>query len=290
MNVLLTGATGFLGSHLLDDLILQGHRTIILKRSTSDMWRLRNFEDKFISYDIDNTSIELAFKEHPIDIVIHTACHYGRDQSQNSEIAETNLMFGLRVLDASLRNGVKAFINTDTMLPRKLNAYSLSKKQFVEWLQVASEKIQIVNLKIEHMYGPKDDVTKFIPWVISQFQQNVSEIKLTKGEQLRDFIYINDVVSVYRTVFGKLHELNRINDIEVGSGRLISVKEFLTTLKDIYETKFSSVQTKLNFGAIPYRLGELMRVEIDNSALRALGWAPKIDLYHGIENILEELQ
>ena len=57
MTILLTGATGFLGSHLLKTLVSKGYKVVVLKRSTSDMWRLKGFEHTFKSYDIDQVPL-----------------------------------------------------------------------------------------------------------------------------------------------------------------------------------------------------------------------------------------
>jgi nucleoside-diphosphate-sugar epimerase len=66
-----------------------------------------------------------------------------------------------------------------------------------EWLQKAAGKVQVINMKPEHMYGPKDDVKRFVPWVINQLEKNEKQINLTSGIQERDFVYVTDVVSAY---------------------------------------------------------------------------------------------
>ncbi len=286
-TILLTGATGFLGSHLLEALLKNSCQVVILKRSASDTWRINHLLDQVKSYDIDIEPVENAFSEQHIDAVIHTACHYGRNGDSRAEIVESNLMFGLKVLDASIKFNTDTFFNTDTLLQKHLNIYTLSKKQFVEWLQQASEQIQVVNLKLEHMYGPKDDETKFVSWVINQLRANVPEIKLTAGKQKRDFIYINDVVSAFMLTLEKSKTLAKFTEFDVGTGALISVKEFLETLKSVYENKHGAIQTQLNFGAIPYRDGEMMTVEVNNTDLRNLGWQTKTTLEQGLLNILE---
>jgi CDP-paratose synthetase len=287
-TILLTGATGFLGSHLLEALLNQGYPVVVLKRSTSNLWRIEHLTGQYQSYDVDKAPLEKAFEEQRIDCVIHTACHYGRNGDPISDIVESNLMFGLRILDACLKFNTDTFFNTDTLLQKHLNVYTLSKKQFVEWLTQASDKIQVVNLKLEHMYGPKDDTTKFVPWVISQLQQSVAEIKLTKGEQQRDFIYIDDVVSAYLTVLEQAKKLPSFSEFDVGTGQLVTVRGFLEQLKEVYEANFGSTDTKLAFGAIPYREGEMMTVEVDNKALLGLGWLPTTNMQQGLERILKE--
>ncbi len=287
-TILLTGATGFLGSHLLEALLAKGHKVVVLKRSTSNIWRIEHLMAQVTSYDVDVQPLELAFEQQRIDVVMHTACHYGRNGAPIHQIVESNLMFGLRILDACLKFNTDTFFNTDTLLQKHLNVYTLSKKQFVEWLKQHSDQIQVVNLKLEHMFGPKDDATKFVPWVLSQLKANVPEIKLTKGEQERDFIYIDDVVSAYITLLEKAPGLVKFNEFDVGSGQLMTVKTFLESLKKVYEASFGTSMTKLNFGALPYRAGEMMTVEVNNKSLLDLGWSAKTELENGLKNIIKE--
>lgn len=287
-RVLLTGATGFLGSHLLEALLKHDYKVVILKRSTSDTWRIAHLLKQVKSYDVDTQSLEIAFEDQGIDCVIHTACNYGRKGEPISQIVESNLMFGLRILDVCLKFNTDTFFNTDTLLQKHLNVYTISKNQFIEWLKHYSDKIQVVNLKLEHMYGPKDDTTKFVPWVVSQLRQNVPEIKLTKGEQQRDFIYIDDVVSAYLTVLHHSPSLARFSEFDVGTGKLVTVKAFLEQLKQSYEAKFGVTATKLAFGEVPYREGEMMSVEVNNKTLVQLGWKPETNLQQGLRNIQKE--
>lgn len=286
-TILVTGGTGFLGSHLIELLISQDYSVVILKRSTSNLWRISHLMPLVKSYDVDLVSPDLAFMENSIDCVIHTACHYGRNVDSTATIAETNLSFGLCVLDACLKFGTPTFINTDTLLSKYLNNYTLSKKQFVEWLKQQSDKINVINLRLEHIYGPKDDINKFIPWVISQFEANVPEISLTKGHQKRDFIYIDDVVAAYLLVIEKASVLKGFNEYDLGTGTLMEVKVFVELLKDLYQKHLGNTPSKLLFGAVPYREGEMMTVKVDNSGLVALGWKPVISVKQGLQNLIK---
>jgi nucleoside-diphosphate-sugar epimerase len=289
-TILLTGATGFLGSHLLEALISSGYKVVILKRSTSNTWRIEHLLEKVVKYDIDKQPVEAAFSEQKIDVVIHTACHYGRNQDPISDVVESNLMFPVRVLEAAILFNVSIFFNTDTLLPRFLNPYSLSKHQFSEWLKQSSEKIQCVNFKIEHIYGPKDDTTKFVPWLLNQMISSEGEINLTKGEQQRDFIYVVDVVAAYLLLLKKVSQLNKWNEFDVCTNQLVTIKTFIHCLQEIVETTTGvDLKGRLNFGAIPYRKGEIMVPEINNSALLKLGWQPKVTLNQGLQVTVKEL-
>ena len=294
MTILLTGATGFLGSHLLKTLVNKGYKVVVLKRSTSDMWRLKGFEHTFKSYDIDQVPLQKTFEEQPIDTVIHTACVYGKKGESMQQILETNLMFGIKLLNTSISFNSKSFFNTSTFFNigalsyKYLNYYALSKKQFEDWLQLASDKIQVVNLKLEHMFGEQDANDKFTSWILNELQQEKPNIPLTAGSQKRDFIYIDDVVSAYLTCLEKAPQLKAFNDIEVGTGVLTLVKTFVTLVKETLEKlKGRPIATELNFGALPYREGEIMEPQVDNSKLCSLGWQPKKSLEENIEQFVK---
>jgi len=278
-TVLLTGATGFLGSYLLDALIAEGYEVVILKRSFSDTWRIKYLLDRVKSYDVDKVPLEKTFKDNKINIVMHTATNYGRKGEKVYDIVETNILFSLRLVEIATFFKTDTFFNTDTLLYKYLNNYTLSKKQFVEWLKLFSDQIRIVNLKIEHMYGPKDDSNKFVTWLINEMINEKDEIRLTKGEQKRDFIYISDVVSAYLTVLRNYEKLNSFNEFDVGTGNFITIKDFVIKTKEIIEGILSKkIKSYLNFGALPYREGEFEEINEDLSGLFGLGWKPSFKL------------
>lgn len=285
-RILLSGATGFLGSHLLKALLEKGYRVIVLKRSSSNIWRINELIEKVISYDVDKQTVEYVFEKHRIDIVIHTSCDYGRHHNSLRDIVESNVVFGLQVLEASLKYKVATFFNTDTLLKKNLNSYSLSKAQFVEWLRQSAKDIQVINLRIEHMYGENDDISKFVPWILSQLQAKTPEIALTSGAQQRDFIYVDDVVRAYLLLLERAPDLPGFSDFDVGTGRSITIRGFVEKLLSAYESTYGKSSAKLSFGAIPYRDGEVMKVEVDNQPLLRLGWHAEIDIDTGIQKVV----
>ncbi len=286
-HILLTGATGFLGSHLLEALLTQGYKVTILKRSTSDTWRIKHLMDHVSAFNVDQVEIDEAFKAEKVDAVIHTACSYGRHGQRAYEVVETNLVFALKVLEAATFFNTNTFFNTDTLLPRYLNAYSLSKKHFSDWLKQRSQVIKVVNLKLELMYGPKDDQTKFVPWLTGQLEQGVSRIPLTEGSQQRDFIYIDDVVSAYLLTLKKADQLPKYTELDVGTGELTSVRDFVSGIFAAYKSLNPSTTTELGFGDLPMRDGEMMTVKVDNSALKGLGWCATTQKTEGIKKLFK---
>lgn len=287
-TVLLTGATGFLGSCLLKAMLGKGHRVVILKRETSDLSRICDLLDQIKFYDIETVQLGQIFNEHTFDFVVHTACCYGRNNQTISEIVEANFLLGLKLFEAAKLHDVPTFVNTDTLLPKYVSEYSLSKKQLTEWLLRFNDKMQVVNFKIEHMYGPGDDSSKFVPWLIGQFKQNVVRVPLTAGLQKRDFIYIDDVVSAYMLLLEKAHELDTCIELDVGTGVLRTVRDFVENLHHEYQRKFPDNNSVLGFGDIPVRDGELLSVDVDNSTLKKLGWQTVVPVATGIKNLFKD--
>jgi len=287
-TILLTGATGFLGSHLLESLVNQEFDLIILKRTTSDTWRIDHLLPKIRVYDIDTADIKTVFSREKVDVIINTVCNYGRANETLIDIVNSNLIFGLDLLEEAIKHNVKTFINTDSLLPRNLNDYSLSKAQFADWLNIRSEKIQVVNFKIEHMYGTKDDAKKFLPWLMNEMMEGTEDINLTSGIQKRDFIYITDVVAAYDLILQKRFTLPNWSQFDIGTNLFTEVKEFVLILaRELEELNRSKITSRLKFGTIPYRKGDMMVPELDNTKLKALGWKTKVTIIDGIQQILK---
>lgn len=285
-KILLTGVTGFLGSHLAKALLADGYEVVALKRKSSSLHRVASIVQDIDLFDIEGLDFDQLFRDcGKIDAIIHTATCYGRNNESVSDIFAANTEFPLRLLDAGNRAGVGIFLNTDTILDKYLNLYALSKNQLLQWGKFFSmhEKIRFGNVRLEHFYGPDDDPTKFSAYVINSCLQNVPELKLTKGEQKRDFIYIDDVVSAYMVLLEKMDSCNdSFLEFDVGSGRSVSIREFVETVHRITASK-----THLDFGALPYREGEVMHSEADISGLVALGWRCHYDIEAGLNKVIE---
>jgi len=279
-TILITGATGFLGSHILKKLIATDYNIVILKRSFSNIFRIHELMEHIKFYDIDILdSLEDIFKENTIDIILHTATQYGRKEESIVDIVESNLMLPLNLIGLAVENKVKVFINTDTLLDKRVSSYSLSKKQFKNWLEYYSDKMVCVNVSLEHFYGAFDDRTKFVTFILQNLMEEKESIALTWGEQERDFIYIDDVVNAFMKII--IHSTNvklGFYDYEIGSGKNIKIKDFIILMADLLNNKI----TKLNFGVIPYRENEVMESHVNLNAIKTLGWLPITDIEKGL--------
>lgn len=291
MKILLTGASGFLGSALALNLLDAGHDVALLLRPHSSVQRLRNKERQCrimrAASDDDVTGFVAAIAP---DAVIHTACSYGRRGETTLELFDANVRLGLLLLHALQKAAVPrrvCFVNTGSALAPEVSLYALSKHQFAQWGRSLStqtpERLQFVNVQLQHMYGAGDDRSKFSTHVLHACHANQPVLELTAGEQERDFIYIADVVGAYQTLLAQAGGLAPFENIEVGSGQAPTLRSFVQTVHELTQS-----MTRLDFGALPYRPNEAMHCRADISRMRTLGWQPAFDLRAGLAQTIEQ--
>ena len=282
--ILLTGATGFLGSHLLARLVGEGRKVVVLKRSTSNTRRIAPLLDKISFFDLDTVSLEAVFRHQKFSAVIHCATRYGRNNVDPSELIAANLVLPLTLLQLADRYGCPVFLNSDTILDTRVNYYSLSKGQFVEWLEKFSDRLSCANIALEHFYGPGDDPSKFVSSFVSQLLARPESIDLSPGRQKREFIFIDDVIEAYLLIL-EAAQKNRTGYLrfDVGTGVKTEIRDIVQRIK----TLTGNTATQLRFGALPYRPNEVMDSNVDCGRMFGLGWRPQVDLEEGLRRTVE---
>lgn len=291
-SILLTGATGFLGSALLQRLLASGRSVIAVVRQTSNYSRITDLlaDPRLLLANNTPEALNTIFNQHQISTIIHTATEYGRGDASVASILDANLILPIRLAELGVRHGVRGFINTDSYFNKpggsysNLLNYSLSKRTLLTWLEKFSPKISIANVILEHLYGPHDSRTKFVENMVRSIAiERKESFNLTHGHQKRDFIFITDVVDAFIKI---LHHVEGHNFpfkvFEVGSGKSIPIRDFVVIIAQI-----SGSSTQLNFGAIDYRDDEMMNSKADIRDMLDLGWQPTVEPTEGIRKILQ---
>jgi CDP-paratose synthetase len=293
MRILLTGPGGFLGSALVRFWAERGHDLWLLARPSSCLDRL---EDVLATVKVMRASTpdELAavVREAMPDAIVHTACSYGRKGESALDVMDANMRLGVSLLQAVLeRNSLEGtpptlFLNTGTVLESGVNLYSLSKTQFSAWGAALAastlQRLKFIDIRLQQMYGPGDDDIKFIAHVIEACRQNVPRLALTMGEQLRDFIHIDDVVQAYDRILERQYEFAESDAIDVGCGDAVTMRSFVEQVKQV-----TGAETVLEFGAVAYRTKEAMLCVADTKRLRSLGWHPTVPLTIGLRRLID---
>ena len=282
------GASGFLGSALALHWVNAGHQVALLLRPTSKPDRLGGLEASFdIGRCTNDAEVDAFVKKVQPEVVVHTACAYGRQGETSLQLFDANLRLGLVILQALQQaDHPVSFINTGSAVVPEVSPYALTKNQFAQWGRMLATQsdgqLRFVNVLLQHMYGPGDDASKFTTHVLHACQRNDPVLKLTGGAQVRDFIYIDDVVSAYDTLLTQRRQLDTVQDIEVGSGIAPTIRQFVETAH-----RLTASNTKLLFGALPYRANEAMHCLANIEFMTQLGWHPAFDLIAGLKKTIE---
>jgi CDP-paratose synthetase len=279
MIIFISGASGYLGSHLVKALAKE-HRVFALMRRTSSFKRIEGCSADVIYID-EKASLESAFSRHQPDVIINTVALYGRKGESLSALINANVDFPTQLLVLANKYMCKAFIHTGTSLPDDISPYALTKNTFVKLAQFnTNSSLKFINIALEHFYGPSDDKSKFTSYVINSCIAG-KKLALTDGTQKRDFIYIDDVVEAYKILINNINKVHYFETIPLGTGEAPTIR----TLVEIIHTNTLS-KSVLDFGAVAMRENEIMYSCADTSKLKGLGWNSNVNLENGIRKIM----
>lgn len=301
MNILLTGGTGFIGSHLLHKLLKSNYSVVILKRRTSDIWRIKDCIDRIHYIDTDKISdTSIIFTQHKIDMIIHLAGVYIKHHSSAEEIEEmnsVNITFPAKLVENAVKYGVKNIINTGSFFEydrtgvniseksriNPYNYYAVTKIAFEEIIKFYSEKynIRALTLKLFSPYGEKDN-KKIIPLIIeSLFQQTY--LSMNDEDQHLSFTYIDDIVDAYLRAISFLQSdtYTRYEVFNIGNPHSYSVKQIVEYLTAISNNQNNAI--KMNKHHL-YRDNKHDVCCECTKAEKMLGWKAKVDIKKGLVN------
>lgn len=301
-KVLITGATGFIGTNLLRYLIKEGKFEIhILTRETSNKWRIKNLLGDISEHSADITDYEkisTVIQDINPEYIFHLATYggYPRIQKDNDIMLNNNLIGTHNLLKATMDIKYKCFVNTgtsseygmkgiamketDTLEPNTM--YGLSKAASTMLCQyIAREyKKPITTLRLFSVYGYYEEKFRLIPDVILHCLKNKS-LSLSAGSQKRDFVFIEDVIQSYIKAIDNPSKEGVI--LNVGGGVDFTIEDVAKKIVSIMGSKI-----KLNFGTKKlenFETSVSWKADI-NRIKSILGWIPKTDLEEGLKKTI----
>lgn len=295
MKILITGATGFIGSHLIERLLKEKHKVYALVRPSTDKSKLSKKVSIYISDGSDNSidNLKTFMISEKIDGIIHLASLFqaAHKPEDIQRLIQTNVQFGAEVLEAASLAKIPWFINTGTFWQHykdkeysPVNLYAASKQAFEVIAQYYTETtgLNFVTIKLNDTFGPFDTRSKvFALW--SKISKSQEVLGMSPGEQIIDISYIDNVVDAYLqmiTLISKDKNRKYNNkSFAVQSNKKMSLKK----LAVLFE-KVSGQKLNIDWGAREYRFREVM---VPWSKGRKIpGWKQKVSLEEGIKKTL----
>jgi nucleoside-diphosphate-sugar epimerase len=295
MRVLVTGITGYIGRNLAL-LLSTKHSVFGFYLPGEDISQLEAFENITLfqlSGGIESIS-DFITKSNP-DGIIHLAALVLREHNpeQIPTLIQANLLFPSLILDLSVRSGVSWFINTGTywqnykdQVYNPVNLYAATKQAFEDIAKyyIETTDIRFITIRLCDNYGPFDTRPKLInTW--KRISRTGEVLKMSPGEQIVDFLYIDDITKVYQHLAELLH--NNVSSLKAGDVFYLKSPNTLT-LKN-YARVFEQVTgRRLNilWGGIPYRSREIMQPVYVGRAVP--DWKPEIKFAQGIKMLFEK--
>lgn len=299
-SILVTGATGFIGANLVRKLINQTHEVHILKRKEPDIWRIKDILPKVHVHDIDLLEKKKLFSKIQIikpKVIFHLANlgMYGGIDPTIEKSININLIGTVNLIEATHNIDYEGFINTGSSSeygikysPMKENDlcqptsnYAISKLASTLYAQSYAKRTKkpLATLRLFSPFGPFDHPARLIPLTILKLLKKEIFV-LNNPLDVRDYIYMDDVIDAYLLCIRKSHKLNG-EIFNIGSGKQIYVKDVIKLLA----AKMGSDLTIQN--NISSKENELIVWQADiKKAKRILGWQPKKKLDQGLEETI----
>jgi nucleoside-diphosphate-sugar epimerase len=293
LRVLVTGANGFIGSHLTRHLVATGADVVAAIRPGADTWRIEDLLDtvETVAFDLEMPSTRLERALDGVDVVYHLAAAGvvpGRDRIERA--VASNVMGTLRLLELASALDVARVVNcgscfeygsgsnlSESELPRPTSDYAASKS--AAWILAHSLAHQtglpVVSVRPFTVYGPCEAAYRLIPSIILAALAD-RPVELTAGEQTRDFLFVADAVA-------GLVATGEHPDAAGGTFNLCTGRE--TSVRELAEVAVETMgRGELRLGVLPYRDDELWRLSGDPTAARErLGWTATTSLRQGLE-------
>lgn len=296
MKVLVTGGAGFIGSHVVDRLVEEGHDVVVVDNLSTGKRKNVNRAANLYKLDIQSSRLERIFRNERPNVVIHLAAQVSVRNSVADPVfdAQVNILGTMNVVHQAVQHGARkvvfsssggAIYGEQDMFPapeshptNPLSPYGISKlcgEHYLSYFQRTSG-IQTVSLRYANVYGPRQDPegeAGVVAIFIQKMLNNEQPIINGNGRQTRDFVFVDDVAEANLAAMGQ--ETQGVYN--VGTGVETSINELFRLLATLTGATSKEVHG-------PAKKGEQLRSIVDPAKIRqALGWEMKVDLPDGLK-------
>lgn len=295
-SVLVTGATGFVGSCLVRRLVTEGYDVHIIVRSDSNRWRIVDLLGRIKEHlcDLrDSTAVDACIETIRPEVICHQATYGGfAFQKESRTIVEANLLGTMNLLRAGEKAGFRRFINTGSSseygfkdhpmreddLPEPVGDYGVTKVAATLFCQAEAiqKGLPVVTLRLFSPFGPWDDPQRLIPFAAARLLLGESP-QLAAPDSVRDFVYIDDVIDCYLSLI-RDNDTVRSGIFNIGSGVQCTIGQVVTQLE-----KLAGTGARALWGERPSARPEPTVWVADVARARdQLGWTPRTTLQEGL--------
>jgi nucleoside-diphosphate-sugar epimerase len=292
-RVLVTGASGFIGSRLVSRLVKQGAEVHILIRPQSDLRLLDAVRDSVVVHSYTGTieSVIRVVNDSQPEMMFHLASLFLAQHKPTdiNGLVSSNILFGVQLLEAMDNAGLKRLINTgsswqnyENQAYSPANLYAATKQAFEDILRYYTEarELRVVTLRLFDTYGVGDPRPKLLP-LLKRSAETGDTLEMSPGEQKIDLVHVEDVVDSFIAAGVRLlnGEVTSSEIYAVSSLEPLSLRELVATF-----ARVAGKPLNVKWGARPYRPREVMQPWTCGDTLP--GWEPKISLADGLREYL----
>ncbi len=290
MRAVLTGASGYLGSHLLRRLHETGWDVLIVARPSSVI----ACEFQTLRYTNEIGPLRQGIAAFKPDVVFHLAAalaRYGHTGDDIDNLIFSNIQLSTHLAEAAVDAAVPAFVDIGThwqyyhsMQYRPVNLYAATKQAFQDILRYYADAypLAVSTLILYDVYGSNDPRPKIIN-LLRRALNTGEEIPLSPGEQLLDLIFVDDAIEAMIQAADLLLHTQKpeYHSWTVRTGQLTSLRELVATMESVWKKAIL-----VKWGGLPYRARDVMRPWTGGQTVP--DWRPETDLVTGLRRIMNE--
>lgn len=294
-RVLVTGATGFIGSRLVRLLAQDGWQVAAVVRPESNRSILAGIDDvAWCPYAGNLRDLDAALRDTRPEVVIHLASRFlaAHTPADLDPLLDANVRFGLQLAESMSNAGCNRLVNAGTTWQHLHNAaycpanlYAATKQAYESLFRyyVDASGLRVTTLKLSDTYGPGDTRRKLLPQ-LKERARSGEPIDLSPGEQSIDLVHVSDVADAFLLAATRLLEgagEPPIQDFAVTSGQPLSLRALVARIERVLGRPLP-----VRWGARPYRPREVMTPWTAGTSLP--GWHPRVDLDIGLADYFND--